>query len=56
MRHISKLFAMSTLLALYSSVQAHEGCVKNSIGQPVCAPANGGIAKNSIGQVLCGYS
>ena len=55
MKYISKLLAMSTLLVLCINVQAHEGCIKNTIGQPVCAPVNGGIAKNSIGQVVCGY-
>jgi hypothetical protein len=53
-RNISKLLAASTLLVFCVSSYGHDGCIKNSIGQPVCAPPNGGIAKNNIGRVVCG--
>ncbi|MGO1502916.1 MAG: hypothetical protein ACTHWH_16720 [Marinobacter sp.] len=54
MKNLSKLFFLIALYFFCSGAQAHEGCVKDSVGQPVCAPPNGGIAKDRIGQVVCG--
>ena len=33
---------------------AHQGCVNNSLGKPVCAPPIGGIVKDKHGQPVCG--
>ena len=33
---------------------AHQGCVNNSLGKPVCAPAMGGIMKDKYGSPVCG--
>ena len=33
---------------------AHQGCVNNSLGKPVCAPPIGGIIKDKHGRPVCG--
>ena len=33
---------------------AHQGCVNNSLGKPVCAPPTGGIMKDKHGRPVCG--
>jgi len=33
---------------------AHQGCVNNSLGKPVCAPPMGDIIKDKLGRPVCG--
>ena len=33
---------------------AHQGCVNNSLGKPVCAPPIGDIVKDKHGRPVCG--
>jgi len=55
MKNISKAIVTIFLFLFSFGVLAHEGCVKDALGQPVCAPPNGGITKDALGQVVCGY-
>jgi len=55
---MKKSFCSILLLALFIFTPciavAHQSCVNNSLGKPVCAPAMGGIVKDKHGQPVCG--
>ena len=55
---MKKLFYPILLLAILivepCIAVAHQGCVNNSLGKPVCAPPMGGIMKDKHGRQVCG--
>jgi hypothetical protein len=55
---MKKLFYPILLLAILivepCIAVAHQGCVNNSMGKPVCAPPMGGIMKDKHGSPVCG--
>ena len=55
---IKKSFYPILLLAILTVTPclaiAHQGCVNNSLGKPVCAPPIGGIIKDKHGRPVCG--
>lgn len=55
MNKITNTLLLFALLCIApGTVLSHQGCVINSLGKPVCAPAMGGIAKDKYGQPVCG--
>ena len=49
------LISLSAILLFETSMAvAHQGCINNSLGKPVCAPPIGGIVKDKHGQPVCG--
>jgi len=48
------ILLLSILIVGPYSAIAHQGCVNNSLGKPVCAPPIGGIVKDKHGQPVCG--
>ena len=55
MKKIFYLVSLSAILLLKSSMAvAHQGCINNSLGKPVCAPPIGDIIKDKHGRPVCG--
>lgn len=55
MKKIFYLVSLSAILLFESSMAvAHQGCINNSLGKPVCAPPIGGIVKDKHGRPVCG--
>lgn len=48
------VFLLAILFLKSGIVDAHQGCINNSFGKPVCAPPMGGIVKDRLGQPVCG--
>ena len=55
---MKKSFYSILLLAILTAepgiAAAHQGCVNNSLGKPVCAPPIGDIVKDKHGKPVCG--
>ena len=55
MKKIFYLVSLSAILLFESNMAvAHQGCINNSLGKPVCAPPIGGIVKDKHGRPVCG--
>ncbi len=40
---------------LYSmAISAHERCINNHLGEPICSPPYGSISTNALGEIVCG--
>ena len=48
------LLLLALLIVAPCMAVAHQGCVNNSLGKPVCAPPMGGIIKDKHGRPVCG--
>lgn len=48
------ILLLTILLAAPCIAAAHQGCLNNSLGKPVCAPPIGGIIKDKNGRPVCG--
>jgi len=55
MKKIIHYVCLLAILIFESSIAAaHQGCINNSLGKPVCAPPIGGIVKDKHGRPVCG--
>ncbi|MFV9616553.1 MAG: hypothetical protein ACNYZG_11395 [Gammaproteobacteria bacterium] len=48
------ILLLAILIVAPCIAAAHQGCVNNSLGKPVCAPPTGGISLDKHGQPVCG--